>query len=268
MKKPEEYDILSLELSFSRFITAAKIMEEQSMKFKHSRTLIIITLILGLLLSSAVCSYGASGTKKMTAYEQVIKSGKYAYCITYDGVYKVNLKTWTKKLIYKSKYRNKLVSNDYLDNYEKGLETNNIDYIKKHKNYIYLFEDGLRRVSTAGKHKKTLDTKAPAMGYAIYKNKIYYITQNDDKPWITHKRQMKLNGKSKKKGPYYAETRTKKTNKKGYRIKTKDKVVSTETYMDRDGFEQKRFVILSTQYLVTPSGKQVELDKRTYKRNE
>ena len=238
------------------------------MKRSHSRAFLIITLIMSMILSSSVTSFGASGTKKMTVYEQVIKSGKYAYCITYDGVYRVNLKTLKKKLIYKSIYRNELYSKDLLDNYEEGLETNNVRYIKLYKKYIYLYEDGLRRVSISGKHRKTLDTKAPMIGYAIHKNRIYYIIQDEDEPWIKYKRQMKLNGKSKKKGLYYAEAKFKRTNKKGYRVKTKDKVVSTETYTDAEGFEQTRLIVESTQWLVTPNGTKVELDKRTYKKDE
>lgn len=58
---------------------------------------ILVSIILALALVVTCftpAAYAASkgGTKKMSVYDSVIKSGNYAYCSTPTGIYKVNIK--------------------------------------------------------------------------------------------------------------------------------------------------------------------------------
>jgi len=188
---------------------------------KSLRKLLLVLLIAMLFVSiAAPQSFAASKTKKMKTYTTVVK-GKYAYCTTYKGIYRVNIKTGKKKLLVKEnaayngwKYKN----------------------LKLYKGYLYFVEDRaddgnyvLYRVKTSGKSKKELGA---VLSYAISDGKIYYTVMKDDDPENFVKKQMRLNGKNKKKSKFNVRMTSKKTNKKGYFV-YKDLI----EYDSEDGWE-------------------------------
>ena len=154
------------------------------MKKRITAIILIATLILGCF---TVASFGASPKKKMTSYYEVLKKGNTVYCSAGNGIYKVNLKKRQAK---------RLVTID--------ADPNGTAYgMKLHKGYLYYIEPGpmlnhLYRIKTNGKGSKYLGLVSD---YVISKNKIYYESYNLDS-WKTIRRQMKLNGKSKKKSKY------------------------------------------------------------------
>jgi hypothetical protein len=187
-----------------------------------------------------VVSFGASKTKKMTAYTQCIKDGNTVYCNTKGGIYKVNIKTGKKKTLVKFKY----------PAYE------SIEGMKLKKGYIYYsyssLDDGaaICRVKTSGKSKKTLAdfiwSSRPQ--FCVGKNKIYYKSYKDYDSSKVVKKKMKLNGKSKKKSSYNVKTKYKATNKSGYRV--------VEVWQsDSD---------ICKYYLRKPNGKKIFLQKINY----
>ncbi len=204
---------------------------------KKTKFAVTFALVLALLLSSVVTSYAASGTKKMTLYTDVIKSGKYAYCCTYNGIYRVNLKTKKVKQILKD---------------DGTFDVNPPDSMKLYKGYIYYttaapMGSTLGRVKTNGKNNRLL---ASIWDYAISKNKIYYTGydfENENPDGI--KRVMSLNGKNEKKCSYEVINKYKRSNKKGYKVITKIKPI--------DEYES-----IDTYYLVTPNKKKIKLGKR------
>lgn len=210
---------------------------------KKSKFAILIVLVFSLVLSSAVTSFAASGTKRMTVYNQVIKSGKYAYCATPKGIYKVNLKTKQKKLIAKD---------EVFEIYPPG-------EMKLHKGYIYYTTGGgtssdLCRVRTDGKKHRSLHS---IWNYAIKNNRIYftdYDYDNGNPKGV--KRSMTLNGKSVKKSPYKISNKIKKSNKKGYRVTTNTTVLDREY----DYYSGDVIVTENTKYyLVTPDKTKIKL---------
>ena len=119
-------------------------------------------MMLTLVFSSLTVSFAENESKMMPAYKAIIK-GKYAYCATVKGIYKVNLKNKKKKLLVKcSNYPFRAVGS-----------------LRLHKGYIYYLDGGtgigasLCRVKTNGKNRKKL---AVVYTYAISKNTIYYTT--------------------------------------------------------------------------------------------
>lgn len=199
-------------------------MRSKSIKY------IAITMVMMLVFSMMPVSvFAATKTKKMTLYTEVIKSGKYAYCCTPNGVYKVNLKTKTKKLI---------VSDENFEMYPP-------DTMKLYKGYLFYTAGGgtgtgLHRVKTNGKNNKGLTS---ICSFAISKNKIYYTEYDFGNGGSKRiKKVMKLNGKGKKKSSYNVVNTLKKSNKKGYRVKTFDSVI----------------------YLITPNKKKIKLGTLMY----
>ena len=128
-------------------------------------------------------AYVAGSTRLMKVYDS-IKSDNYVYCATFDGIYKINIKTYR---ITRLAARGQ--GNEYLH------------ALKKKGSYIYYMANGpiytnLMRVKTFGsKAKKILDgfdTKA-LEGNAISKSKLY-VTNG-----VGKERVMSLSGKSAKK---------------------------------------------------------------------
>ena len=204
------------------------------MKKRIISILLVATLILGCF---TVTSFGATTTKTMTTYSEVIKSGKYAYCAAGSYIYRVNVNTKSKKRIAK-------VSAYVTD-------------MKMYKGYIYFkgaHNTGtyLYRVKKTGKYLKKI---APSVeDYAISGSRIYYRVYvdryddvNDVDRSYTTVRSMKLNGTNKRSAKSYKVKEIyKRTNTKGYRI--------TSRYNEDDG----KF----TFYLKFPSGKKVFLRKQ------
>lgn len=195
---------------------------------KTIRKILSVLLMVMLFVSvAAPQSFAASKTKKMKTYRTIVK-GKYAYCTTYKGIYRVNIKTGKKKLLVKE--------NGALNGWK---YTN----LKLYKGYLYFTEDRddnynhvLYRVKTSGKSRKELGA---VKSYAISDGKIYYTMMKDEDPdddlgpGNIVKKQMKLNGKNKKKSKYDVKMTLKKTNKKGYYVR-KDLI----EYDNEEGWEE------------------------------
>lgn len=145
-----------------------------------------------------------AGEKKMTCYNEILVSGNYAYCNDF-GIYKVNLKN--------GKVKTLRTENQCFD-YE-------IWGMKKKGNYLYFLETDysdypdnptyLSRVNVKNKKYDFLDSFINE--YAIKGNKIYYYDELLEKYYVTN-----LNGKNKRTTNNYPNMKTKRTNKKGYRL--------------------------------------------------
>ena len=203
------------------------------MKKRLTAIILITTLILGCF---TVVSFGASPKKKMTVYDEVLKKGNTVFCVATDGIYKVDLKT---------KNVNCLVKEPDFD------IIGSPKSMKFYKGYLYFtrggaVQDRLYRIKPNGKGKKSL--ASIYYDYAISKNKIYYESYNFDKEKTT-RRQMKLNGKSKKSSKYSVRNKCKKTNAKGYSIYHQNNGTVTE-YDEGEPY----YVSKHTDYLKTPGG--------------
>lgn len=203
------------------------------MKKRITAIILIATLILGCF---TVASFGYSPKKKMMVYNDVLKKGNTVYCSAGGGIYKVNLKTkQVRRLVW--------IDPDYHDT-AYGM--------KLHKGYLYYINPSpmigyLYRIKTNGTGNKYL---AMVHYYAISKNKIYYESSNLDS-WKRIHRQMKLNGKSKKKSKYTVKKKSKRTNAKGYGIYIQ-KNGTVREYDDYD--DEPYYVYKYTDYLKTPKG--------------
>ena len=208
------------------------------MKKRLCAVFIIMTLLVSCFTSMA---FGASGTKKMTYYGEVIKKGNTVYCNATVGIYKVNLKTGKVKA---------LKEYDPVGAIQFG---NGAGGMKLYKGYLYYMEAGaigagLCRVKVTGKAKPQnllRYVNFNASRFAISKGKIY-VEGIDRDSFKNVKRVMKLNGKNAKKTKYKVYNSFKPTNKKGYTIQT---VESGVKY---------------TKYLVTPAGKKIKLCSYEY----
>jgi len=176
-------------------------------KSRKISLVVALALILSLTFGLTAEVFAASPkTKKMTAYDDVIKVGKTAYCATVAGIYKVNLRTGKSKRLTKT-------SENYMP-----------FAMKKKGKYIYYLEVGpntqkLYRIKTNGKNKKLLYKVAYYSAvdrYAISKNKIYLI-YNKDGSKKAKRIVMKLNGKGKKSTKIVPEMTFKQSNHKGYK---------------------------------------------------
>ena len=205
-------------------------------------SILIAMLVITMTAPQAMAASG--GTKKMTVYNEVIKKGKYAYCSAYHGIYKVNLKTGTKKRL--------VAFNDRYGNYDLYAE-----YMAIRKGYLYYIDywvinGHLHRVKISGKGKKSL---GQVNAYAIKGNKLYYTRWSDNGEKILKKR-MKLNGKKKRKSSFNVDNKVKKTNAKGYRVKS----ALNDSVWVYD-YQGGGYIVTEyyTQYLVKPSGKRIKL---------
>ena len=225
---------------------------------KRSKKLRLVrSLIASLLIALMVVSLSApeavaksSKTKTITAYRQVVVNGNYAYCAAYDGLYKVNLKTETKKLMVPA-------APD---------ADSSVGRMKIYKGYLYYVDWSnqlyakLHRIKLSGKNKKFL---ANIVDYAISNNKIYYIAETKYEKRI--KKSMKLNGKGKKKSSYKVVLKEKKSNKAGYYISSV--LTKKVPHYDEDlgVYDYDEYY---TEYLVTPSRGKIALDDYVIPYNE
>jgi len=209
-----------------------------------------IFLIMALIFGSfTTISLGSSNTKKMTAYK-AIKKGNIVYCVATLGVYKVNIKT------------GKVKRNYYKIDPEDALNMPGPESIKIRKGYMYVYQQGpvggfLTRVKLSNGKSKRLASKYGIYDYAISNGKIYFEGNyfSDDGDVSEVKKVMRLNGKSIKKTKYRAKTTVKKTNSKGYYVKSEYVGQKWWDYGDGEG----EYWDYYTDYLVTKSGKKIKL---------
>ena len=186
-----------------------------------------IALVMAVLVAVAfmpAMSFAAK-TVKMTDYSDVYKSGKTAYCAGDAGLYKVTLKKGKVKKV------KRLV---------KMGEYGWVMSLKKKGKYIYFVEGTngtvsyICRVKTSGGKAKSLGGGNEMQDYAISGNKIYYsyLDYNDrtDEEYVAY-RQMKLNGKGKKKSSVVPRETTKTSNAKGYKVKSVEKGGYVKDYL-------------------------------------
>lgn len=203
----------------------------------RKRYVIVLSLIIALIFTSTVASFGASGTKKMTAYNKVVKKGNTAYCADNYAIYKVNLKTGGVKRL-------------------TGLNMAGMFGMKLHKGYLYYewYSNGtplgLNRVKTNGKNNKMLvmGNEGPMM-YAISGKKVYcqYYDGNMKKV----RQSMTLKGKNIKKTSTKVKTTYKDSNAKGYTVITNE-TSGFGSYIDGGtGY--------AISYLRKPNGKLIRL---------
>lgn len=197
-----------------------KMKTDRSYRRRGMAALIIMTaMILALIPASAAA---ASGTVKMTVYDDVLKSGNTVYCAGRNGIYKVKLK--------KGKAVNvkRLVEKEDSYFWIMGM--------KKKGNYIYYITGGsapygpVCRVNIKNGRIQRITKNLYEPDYVIKKNKLYYSKSYDDdgnrKTYAA-----KLNGKSPKRTSVMISSISKRSNAKGYSLKTVSKGNKTIDYL-------------------------------------
>ncbi len=176
-----------------------------------------------------VTAFAGSNKVKMTAYDQVIKSGKIVYCSSQSGIYKVTLKKGKPKKV-KTLFR-----------YPNGAK---ITLMKKNGKYLYFNENrngtemwALKRVGiSGGKMKLYQTTPEGEIFYAIKKKNIYFEVMEarlSGEEWDDYMIDyvMPLSGTTKKETSKYPSMKRKKTNAKGYKIIEVQKGNVVKTYL-------------------------------------
>lgn len=199
-----------------------------------TKKILISMMIVAIAIAfMPVNTFAASKTEKTKFYE-VYKDGNTVYCATTKAIYKV-------KVTDKGKYKSK-------EKIAKAGEHLYIRNLKKKGEYLYVTANTegtpmmLGRVKTDGGKIKNLVTEE-LEGVAIKGKKIYYSYYSDSGKLV--KKEMKLNGKDKKKSKVKPVSVDKRTNAKGYKLIVKY----------HDDYE--------VYYLKTPKGK-YKLGKRNY----
>lgn len=212
------------------------------LRFMRMAAAVLMIAVLIITMSAPQAQAASGKTKTSTVYDQVIVKGKYAYCAAYRGIYKVNLKKGTSKILKKTG----------------GLPEvyNAPRSMILYHGYIYFdsstssrSKEPLCRIKTSGKGYKYL---ANAETYAISKGKIYYV------PFVSGKnKQMKLNGKGKRNFDCKVKQRHKSTNKKGYYVDRSLK----NTYYTKESIDSQYESVIAHDtyydYLVCPGGKRI-----------
>ena len=213
-------------------------------RFVRMAAAVLMITVLIITMSAPQAQAASGRTKTSTVYDQVIVKGKYAYCTAYRGIYKVNLKKETSRILKKTG----------------GLPEvyNSPRSMILYHGYIYFdassgtrSKEPLCRIKTSGKKYKYL---ANAETYAISKGKIYYVPFGPGK-----NKQMKLNGKSKKSTRYKAKNKYKTSNKRGYYVERS--LVNTTSSYEYDYYGDSYISVdeYYNDYLVTPGGKRIYL---------
>lgn len=178
------------------------------------RRIITILIAFAVAVSFMPTFAHAASKVKMTAYDQVVKSGNTVYCAGEGNtIYKVKLKNG------RVKSKKRLVKGDWAMG-----DYSYIQKMKKRGNYLYYVvgTEGTMwyfyRVNVKSGKKKELAVNATH--YVIKKKKIYaeFYNEEGDTPWeyaLLYKT-MKLNGKGKKKSSVEPVMKVKKSNAKGY----------------------------------------------------
>ena len=184
----------------------------------------LAAFIMALAVAAAFIPVGtmAASSVKMTAYDQVLKSGSNVYCAGGEGLYKVKVKN------------GKVVSKKLLDKAETFGAYSYYSGMKKKGKYIYVQSSsegtifGLIRVRITDGKVKVLSSQNDKgqIDYVIKKSKIYYKGHYGGK-----KKVMKLNGKNKKKTSVKPVMKHKKSNAKGYSVIMTENDVKATTYL-------------------------------------
>ena len=214
------------------------------MKKSLRKALCLALAVIMMVASCTVVSFGATGTKKMTAYTDCCKSGNYVYTVSMGGLYRYNIKTGALKRLVKINY----------PMYE------GITGIRVKSGYVYYSYMGMEgsaaiyRIKTSGTSKKRLAefySGYDNVQWAISSGKIYYRGHKNYSCTKAFKKVMKLNGKSKKSTSYTAKTTYKINNAAKYYVIQRD-VESVDEYGDE--------IYGYKEYLKLPSGGSVYLD--------
>lgn len=207
------------------------------------RTMLISILIaLIIVVTAAPQAMAASGsTKKMTVYTDVIKKGNTVYCAASSGVYKAKLKN------------NKVVSKKRLARAYYGVRDMKVKSGYLYYRCPYPVGETLYRINLKtgkdeavfapekGRFKNSYSVSV--LSYAFKGNKLYAkIEYNDSKDnFHTKTFVAKLNGKASKVTSVKLSNKSKRTNKKGYKI------------VEKESDDGGRYIARS--YLKTPKGK-------------
>lgn len=165
---------------------------------------ILMILMMTIIAVAFMPVTASAASKTMKVYDKVLKEGKYVYCISEAGVYKVNVKTGKKKTLGKR--------DTMIEEWFPGA-------MKKKGKWIYFLVNGpvgssLQRVNVNNANWKiltVLDGEHWVERYMISGNKIYYT-------WGSKNRVMKLNGKNKKTTKTKPLMRHYTSNAKGYKV--------------------------------------------------
>ncbi|MBQ9014506.1 MAG: DUF5050 domain-containing protein [Firmicutes bacterium] len=191
------------------------------------RAILILTAV--IVAAAFMPATAFAKTKTSTVYSQVVKKGKYVYCASYAGLYRVNVKT----------------------NKVKKLSSDDAGRMKLSGKYIYYISytsgtlTNLCRVKKTGGGHRQLAVNVDK--YKIEKKKIYcndHHYYEGKETW----RVMKLNGKNKKKSKVKVRMNVKMTNAGKYSVVNK--------FMD--DYDADYNVLC---YLKKPNGKTVYLGK-------
>lgn len=215
---------------------------------KHFLIVTLCIATIGLIIPTTVDDGAVyASSDKMTAYTDVVKSGRYAFCeASAKGFYRVDLKNRKVK---------KIGGKKVVEIYEMKADGKYIYYIG---GLLYYSHMNLYRTN-----KKSGKTKLLAKNvgkFQIKGKKIYYTSLYKDSyggyewddytdDWYADYMVMKLNGKSKRSTNIVPKVRTKTTNAKGY--KTTYKAIPVK------GTPQSRI----KTWLKIPKGKKIFIAK-------
>ena len=207
----------------------------------------IVTLILAAVIAfgCAALSFADTGGKT-TVYRTAYKAAKNTYCTDGYSIFRVNNSTGKVRKLTPS-------------------AQNGCWGFTLHKGYIYYVRGTngtvsyLCRVKTNGRSRKKLTGAIEEMeDFAISGSRIYYSfttykynPETEDDEMVTVTKSMKLNGTDKKKDAFEFNTKSRKSNVKGYKIiekKSKD-------------FEPCEGKGSTVTYLKKPNGKKIKLAK-------
>ena len=180
------------------------------MKNRKFRAMIVASLVLSLVITSTLVSFGASGTKKMTVYNKVckVKNSSVLYCSDNYAIYKVDTATGGVLRLTQPK-------------------ANGVFGMKVHKGYVYFlwYTSGtplvLSRVKTSGKAEKELFMMHEGPGKYAVKGKKIYVQYYDDNGKRCRK-SMNLKGKKVRRSGYKVKMKSKDSNIAGYTVFTNE----------------------------------------------
>ena len=201
------------------------------MKRRKLNLFFIICIVLSLLASSSFSTFATTKTKtkRMTVYNEVIKSGRYLYCCDKYRIYRYDLKTG--KLL-------NLVK-------RKGFVDESYFAMKKKGNRIYCLlgtdeETDLYMLKCNKKSQKKLHKGIIySTNYYVSKSRLYY-SGYDEEFFVTRK-VSRLNGKSAKKSNVNCKMKIRKSNADGYRVIVNDDLKgNVKTWLKLPGGKKKK----------------------------
>ena len=168
------------------------------------KRIIILVLVLTVIVVAFLPLTASAASRTMKVYDEVLKEGKYVYCISEAGIYKVNVRNGNKKTLEKK-------DSTYTGTFPEAM--------KKKGKWLYYMADGpigtgLYRVNVNNARDVELvepDGEHWVERYMISGNRIYYT-------WGSKYRVMKLNGKNKKYTKTKPLMRHYTSNARGYKV--------------------------------------------------